>query len=54
MGLLGACIVFHAVYNLLISGDGAWRAAGYMYPSALIAVLFAGKRLLPKLKIIPA
>ena len=51
MGLLGTCIVFHATYNLLISGDGAWRIAGYLLPSVLIAFLFAGKLLLPKLKI---
>ena len=51
VGLLGACIVFHAIYNLLISGDGTWRIAGYLFPSVLIALLFAGKLLLPKLKI---
>lgn len=51
MGLLGTCIVFHAIYNLLISGNGAWRIAGYFFPSALIACLFAGRLLLPKLKI---
>ena len=51
VGLLGACIVFHVTYNLLISGDGAWRIAGYLFPSVLIALLFAGKRLLSKLKI---
>ena len=51
VGLLGACIVFHAIYNLLISGDGAWRTAGYLFPSALIALLFAGKLLLPNLQI---
>lgn len=50
VGLLGACIVFHATYNLLVSGDGAWRTAGYLFPSVLIALLFVGKRLLPKLK----
>ena len=51
MGLLGACIVFHAIYNLLISGEGPWRVAGYLFPSVLIALLFAGKLLLPKLRI---
>lgn len=51
VGLLGACIVFHAIYNLLISGDGAWQISGYLFPAVLIAFLFAGKRLLPKLKI---
>lgn len=51
VGLLGACIVFHATYNLLISGEGAWQTAGYLFPSVLIALLFAGKLLLPKLRI---
>ena len=51
VGLLGACIVFHATYNLLITGDGGWRIAGYLFPSVLIALLYAGKLLLPRLKI---
>ena len=51
MGLLGAGIAFHAIYNLLISGAGGWRTAGYLFPSVLIALLFVGKHLLPKLKI---
>ena len=51
MGLLGACIAFHAIYNLLISAEGGWQIAGYLLPSALIVLLFAGKLLLPKLKI---
>ena len=50
VGLLGACIVFHAIYNLLISGNQGCRTAGYLFPSALIAFLLAGKLLLPKLK----
>ena len=50
MGLLGACIVFHAIYNLLITGEGIWQMAGYLFPSVLIALLFAVKRLLPKFK----
>ena len=50
MGLLGTCIVFHAIYNLLIIGEGAWRMAGYLFPSVLIAFLFVLKRLLPRLK----
>ena len=50
MGLLGACIAFHAIYNLLISGEGGWQIAGYLFPSILIALIFAGKLLLPKVK----
>lgn len=50
VGLLGACIAFHAIYNLLITGEGAWQVVGYLFPSVLIALLFAGKLILPKLK----
>ena len=52
VGLLGACIVFHATYNLLISGDGGWRIAGYIFPSVLIAFFFVGKLLFSKRRII--
>lgn len=48
VGILGACIGFHAIYNLLITADGAWRAAGYLFPSLLIACLFAARQLLPR------
>lgn len=51
VGLLGACIVFHATYNLLIAGEGAWRIAGYLFPSVLIVFFFAGKLLVSKFKI---
>ena len=51
IGLLGASIVFLAIYNLLISGNGGWRIAGYLFPSVLIVLIFVGKRLLPKLKV---
>ncbi len=48
VGILGACTGFHAIYNLLITADGAWRAAGYLFPSLLIVCLFAARQLLPK------
>ena len=48
VGLLGTCIVFHAIYNLLISGAGGWQNAGYLFPSVLIAFFFVGKHLFPK------
>lgn len=38
-GILGACTGFHAIYNLLITAEGGWRMAGYLFPSALLAVL---------------
>ena len=46
VGILGVCTGFHAIYNLLITADGAWRMAGYLFPSLLIAGLYAAKRLL--------
>ena len=51
MGVLGACVGFHAIYNLLVTAQGAWRTAGYLFPSLLIAVLFLTKRLLLQRKI---
>lgn len=48
VGILGACIGFHAIYNLLITADGAWKTAGYLFPSLLIVCLYAAKRLLPR------
>ncbi len=50
VGILGACIGFHAIYNLLITADGAWQTAGCLFPSLLIACLYAAKCLLPRLK----
>ena len=38
-GILGACTGFHAIYNLLITAEGGWRMVGYLFPSALLAVL---------------
>lgn len=38
VGILGASIVLHAIYNLLISVPGPWRLAGYIFPSAAITV----------------
>ena len=40
IGILGFCMVLHGIYNLLITADGFWQVLGYLYPSALIAVLF--------------
>lgn len=48
VGILGACTGFHGIYNLLITADGAWKMAGYLFPSLLIACLYTAKRLLPR------
>lgn len=48
VGILGACIGFHAIYNLLITAEGAWKTAGYLFPSFLIVCLYLVKQLLPR------
>ena len=48
VGILGACIGFHAIYNLLITAEGAWKTAGYLFPSLLLLCLYAAKQLLPR------
>lgn len=48
VGILGACIGFHAIYNLLITADGVWKTAGYLFPSLLLLCLYAAKQLLPR------
>ena len=50
VGLLGACSVFHAIYNLLVSAEGNWRAFGYLFPTVMILGLFAGWKSIIKLK----
>ena len=42
---------FHGIYNLLITADGGWKTAGYLFPSVLILCLFIAKILLPKFTI---
>ena len=48
MGLLGACIVFHAIFNLLITAGGVWKSAGCFFPAALLLCLYAVRRILPR------
>ena len=50
VGVLGACIGFHGIYNLLITAEGVWKMAGYLFPSALIVCLFLLRLLIPRLK----
>ena len=50
IGAVGACIVFHGIYNLLITAENAgWRMIGYLYPSVLILILFFARRLYAKI-----
>lgn len=46
VGILGACIGFHGIYNLFITADSSWKAIGYLLPSVLIACLFLIRQLL--------
>lgn len=50
IGLLGACSVFHAIFNLLVSADGIWQWIGYLLPSVMILILIASWHLLIKIK----
>lgn len=50
VGILGICVGFHAIYNLLITAGGGYRVAGYLFPSLLLAFLFIIKQMLPRLR----
>ncbi len=44
VGLIGACVTLHGIYNLLIVAGGTWRDIGYAVPSmAIIFVIAAHK-----------
>lgn len=45
IGSLGACVVFHGIYNLLITADGKWKLVGYLFPSIFILLLFLVKNM---------
>lgn len=49
-GILGFCVSFHAIYNLLITGKGCFATAGYLFPSLLIVCLFAARLAAPKME----
>lgn len=44
VGILGACIGFHAIFNLLITSDGIFRMIGYLFPLTAIVCLFVMKQ----------
>ena len=48
VGILGACIGFHGIYNLLVTASGGWRQAGYLFPSLLIVCLYAARKWLKR------
>ena len=51
VGILGACIGFHGIYNLLITAQGVWKTVGYLFPSVLLVCLLVLRQLLPRLKL---
>lgn len=44
IGALGACVVFHGIYNILITAKGRWGLIGYLFPIFLIFALLAVKK----------
>lgn len=40
LGLVGICIGFHGIYNLMITAEGNWRILGYHLPIMLIVLLY--------------
>lgn len=51
IAILGACVAFHGIYNLLITAEGQWQIAGYLFPSILLILMFVLKKVLPKLNL---
>ncbi len=48
VGILGLSVVLHALYNLMITADGAMRGAGYVFPSLLIVLFYCTKGYIEK------
>lgn len=51
VGILGACTVFHATYNLLVTAEGLWQTIGYVFPSVLIICIFFLRLILPRIHV---
>lgn len=50
VGMLGACSVFHAIFNVLVSAEGAWRWIGYLFPSVMILIFVVGWKIIVRIK----
>ena len=47
MGLYGVCVTLHALYNLMITDESSvWNDVGYIFPAAVIIILFILKTVL--------
>lgn len=53
VGILGFCVVLHAIYNLLTTAQGLWRMAGYLFPSVLIVGLFLAGKVIRRRDLLP-
>lgn len=53
IGLLGACVALHGIYNLMITAEGAWMTVGYAMPAALLIAAAAVGYILKKSKFSP-
>lgn len=40
IGILGFCIVFHGIYNLLVTAGGTWQRCGYLFPVICIMLVY--------------
>lgn len=52
IGIFGACVCFHALYNLLITGSIYFKIIGYLFPSLFLAGLFALRRIFRNMNIV--
>lgn len=39
VGIIGFCIVFHGIYNLLVTAGGTWQKCGYLFPILSIGLI---------------
>lgn len=40
IGIMGFCIVFHGIYNLLVTAGGTWQRCGYLFPIICIMLVY--------------
>ena len=47
-GIMGFCVAFHGIYNLLVTAGGIWQRCGYLFPILCITVIFFAHQLMKK------
>lgn len=40
-GIMGFCVVFHGIYNLLVTAGGTWQKGGYFFPILCILLVLS-------------